>query len=192
MVAIAPSRVPGGPMIPNSCFVGVANPLLQTQTENFTKDVKPCESPRDVDRCAQYMMHTEEAMDAYEQSNYDQYTLLLRGDTFSGDRWFQAMAAGTALLAVVEDGDRELEWLPFPSFDRAMEGYRYPHQSLSFQKGPSQRHPRGSFNCQRPALAGVARLVSALHEGYRLDGPRFQNGGQRAQRGSIFAVFYCR
>jgi len=41
------------------------------------------------------------------------YTLCLRGDTLGSDRWINAMAAGTALIAVI-DNFNELDWLPSP------------------------------------------------------------------------------
>ena len=71
-----------------------------------------CQSRNDTDRCISKdgfpsRLETQRAM---EKSNY---TLLLRGDDEGGDRWFQAMAAGTALIHVIES-ERTWDWLPFP------------------------------------------------------------------------------
>jgi len=71
-----------------------------------------CRTHNDTDRCISQdkfpsRMETQAAL---EKSNY---TLVLRGDTLGSDRWFQAIAAGTALIQVSED-ERSWNWLPFP------------------------------------------------------------------------------
>ena len=71
-----------------------------------------CQSHHDTDRCISQddfpsRIDTQRAL---EKSNF---TLLLRGDAPGGDRWFQAMAAGTVLIQVLE-GEWTWDWLPFP------------------------------------------------------------------------------
>ncbi|UPR02059.1 hypothetical protein HOP50_08g53830 [Chloropicon primus] len=70
-----------------------------------------CTSTEDVDRCVLRKKTSRvETQRLMEQSNY---TLCLRGDTLGSDRWVNGMAAGTALIAVVDE-DKDLDWLPFP------------------------------------------------------------------------------
>ena len=71
-----------------------------------------CQSHLDTDRCISKddFPSRIETQSSLERSNF---TLLLRGDTPGGDRWFQAMAAGTALIQVIES-ERTWDWLPFP------------------------------------------------------------------------------
>ena len=71
-----------------------------------------CQSHHDTDRCiSQDAFPTRfDTQRALEKSNY---SLLLRGDDPGGDRWFQAMAAGTVLIQVIES-ERTWDWLPFP------------------------------------------------------------------------------
>ena len=71
-----------------------------------------CQSRNDTNRCISRdnfpsRLDTQRAM---EKSNY---TLALRGDSPGGDRWFQAMVAGTALIQVLKS-ERTWDWLPFP------------------------------------------------------------------------------
>ena len=71
-----------------------------------------CQSHQDTDRCISQddFPSRIETQRALEKSNF---TLLLRGDTPGGDRWFQAMTAGTVLIQVIES-EKTWDWLPFP------------------------------------------------------------------------------
>ena len=71
-----------------------------------------CQSHNDTDRCISRDTFPSrfDTQRAHEKSNY---TLLLRGDSPGGDRWFQAIVAGTALIQVIEN-ERMWDWLPFP------------------------------------------------------------------------------
>ena len=74
--------------------------------------MRSCQSHQDTDICISQdnfpsRIDTQKAL---EKSNF---TLLLRGDSFGGDRWSQAMTAGTALIQVL-DGEETWDWLPFP------------------------------------------------------------------------------
>ena len=74
--------------------------------------MRSCQSHQDTDICISQdkFPSRSETQKALEKSNF---TLLLRGDSFGGDRWFQAMTAGTALIQVL-DGEKTWDWLPFP------------------------------------------------------------------------------
>ena len=71
-----------------------------------------CQSYQDTDRCISQddFPSRIETQRALEKSNF---TLLLRGDSPGGDRWFQAMTAGTVLIQVIES-EKTWDWLPFP------------------------------------------------------------------------------
>ena len=71
-----------------------------------------CQSHQDTDRCISQddFPSRIESQRVLERSNF---TLLLRGDTPGGDRWFQAMTAGTVLIQVIEN-EKKCDWLPFP------------------------------------------------------------------------------
>ena len=83
--------------LPNSFIVA---PAQKEEHEAMGKkgfQLRYCQSRNDTDRCVsrEEFPSRIETQRAMEKSNY---TLALRGDSFGSDRWFQAMAAGTALI----------------------------------------------------------------------------------------------
>ena len=85
------------------------NPKSRTHLK-LPRPVRRCHDD-DYNRCLRpYATQNRlKSQRAQERSNY---TLVLRGDNAASDRWIQAMAAGTALVSVVDEKRSELEWLP--------------------------------------------------------------------------------
>ena len=104
----------------SSKFQNLPNPFIVApyQEVNHMSMIKKgfplrfCKSILDTDRCISNNSFPSriETQKALEISNY---SLVLRGDTFGGDRWFQAMSAGSVLIQLIED-EKSWEWLPFP------------------------------------------------------------------------------
>ena len=83
--------------LPNSFIVAPTQRIEHEAMMERGLHLRFCQSHSDTDRCISRdefpsRIETQRAM---EKSNY---TLALRGDSHGSDRWFQAMAAGTALI----------------------------------------------------------------------------------------------
>lgn len=74
--------------------------------------IRNCASDLGTDRCATSTRYGEtETQAVIESSNY---TLAFRGDTVGSQRFFDGMAGGAALIAIVHNMS-DLDWLPYQS-----------------------------------------------------------------------------
>jgi hypothetical protein len=97
------------------CNTTIAQNIDDNHSPHPTTNNNYCEIPGgDYDRCiVDAKLSCPDRGVTQRAAEWSNFTLLLRGDTLGGDRLINAMAAGTALIFVVED-DRDLEWMPFP------------------------------------------------------------------------------
>ena len=109
--------------IPNSYII----------TPSAANDIKRCK-PNEFDRCVHVQIPRSAALDVMMDSNF---SLALRGDDEGGDRFQNALAAKAILVAVIENFQRDVEWLPFPDLI-PWKDIVITFQRSQFQETPAQ------------------------------------------------------
>lgn len=89
--------------IPNSFIV----------TPSVHHGIRKCKNDMDSDRCQRTKFSRGISQEVAMNSNF---SLALRGDDEGGDRFQNAFIAGAILVAVIEDFELDVGWLPFPDF----------------------------------------------------------------------------